>query len=137
MYRDALTRGDENSTAIDRETFVDVCRDYGLALLVDTARLDEEDVMLEASDYTASPEAELHRRFEEELLEKNRRRKLIEADIRAEIREKFYSQRRHVAQSSFSKDLVSDQKIGKSRPSSIDLEVQQRRASILTGTDNQ
>ena len=42
--RRALEQGEENSSSLERHAFVQTCKEYGLALLVDTRALDLADV---------------------------------------------------------------------------------------------
>jgi hypothetical protein len=44
MFKRALEQGEENSSSLERNAFVQTCKEYGLALLVDTRALDLADV---------------------------------------------------------------------------------------------
>ena len=44
MFKRALEQGEENSSSLERSAFVQTCKEYGLALLVDTRALDLADV---------------------------------------------------------------------------------------------
>jgi hypothetical protein len=43
MFKRALESGDDNSSSLERMAFVQTCKQYGLALLVDTRKLDLDD----------------------------------------------------------------------------------------------
>ena len=43
MFKRALEQGEENSSSLERQAFVQTCKEYGLALLVDTRALDLAD----------------------------------------------------------------------------------------------
>ena len=43
MFKRALEQGEENSSSLERHAFVQTCKEYGLALLVDTRALDLAD----------------------------------------------------------------------------------------------
>ena len=43
MFKRALEQGEENSSSLERNAFVQTCKEYGLALLVDTRALDLAD----------------------------------------------------------------------------------------------
>ena len=44
MFKRALEKGEDNSSSLERQAFVQTCKEYGMALLVDTRALDMEDV---------------------------------------------------------------------------------------------
>ena len=43
MFKRALEQGEDNSSSLERNAFVQTCKEYGLALLVDTRVLDLAD----------------------------------------------------------------------------------------------
>eukprot|EP00948_MAST-09A_sp_MAST-9A-sp1_P003011 g3011.t1 len=113
MFRDALTRGEDNSSAISRESFVETCRDNGLAQLVDTDALDKKELGLDSlnsgnntpadgkkststDDYLFDPEVSLHLAAEQELQRLAMQRRVIESEIRAEWRAKRRTQTKKI-----------------------------------------
>ena len=56
MFKRALEQGEDNSSSLERNAFVQTCKEYGLALLVDTRVLDLADAEKALAENAENPE---------------------------------------------------------------------------------